>query len=238
MEKTDATTMVNVIKDIFLRLSLDKAKLRDQCYDGCSTMMGKKKGVATLIKRDVLALALSTHCDTHSLNLACRDCIKNSIVVSNSLDTSYEITKLVKFSPKHGSHLRKIHEEEYYENEEKLSGKMQTLRLFSQVRWTVRASSLTSISENYKDLEELWNWCLVGYKDREAKARIHGVQAQMRTFDYCFGLRLGILLLRHSGNLSTSLQAENLCTAEAQKIAKSTVNTLKKMRSDEKFNLF
>ena len=62
MEKTDATTMVSIIKDIFLRLDLDKAKLRGQCYDGCSTTMGKKKGVATLIKRDVQALALSSHC--------------------------------------------------------------------------------------------------------------------------------------------------------------------------------
>ena len=56
-----------------------------------------------------------------------------------------------------------IHEEEYYENEEKLSGKMQTLRLFRKTRWTVRVSSLTSICENYKDLEELWNSCLVKY---------------------------------------------------------------------------
>ena len=60
----------------------------------------------------------------------------------------------------------------------------------------------------------------------------------MRTFCYFFGLRLDILLLRHSDDLSASLQAENLCTAEGQKIAKSTVNTLKKMRSDEKFNFF
>ena len=79
---------------------------------------------------------------------------------------------------------------------------------------------------------------MVEYKDREAKPRIHGVQAQMRTFDYFFGVRLGILLLRHRENLSTSLQAENLCAAEVQKIAKSTVNTLKRMRSNEKFNLF
>ena len=57
----------------------------------------------------------------------------------------------------------------------------------------------------------------------------------MRTFCYFFGLRLDILLLRHSDDLSTSFQAENLCTAERKKIAKSTVNTLK---SDEKFNFF
>ena len=60
----------------------------------------------------------------------------------------------------------------------------------------------------------------------------------MRTFCYFFGLRLDILLLRHSDDLSASLQAENLCTAEGQKIAKSTANTLKKMRSDDKFNFF
>ena len=138
------------------------------------------------------------------------------------------MTKLVKFSLKRDSHLRKIHEKEYYKKEEKFNGKMQTLRLFSQTRWTVRASSLTSICENYKELEDLWNWCLVGCKDREAKARIHGVQAQMQTFDYFFGLRFGILLLRHGDNLSTLLQGENLYAAEAQKIAKSTVNTLKK----------
>ena len=42
MEKTYAPTMaVNVIKDILRRC---------QCYYGCSTMMGKKKRVATLIK--------------------------------------------------------------------------------------------------------------------------------------------------------------------------------------------
>ena len=53
------------------------------------------------------------------------------------------------------------------------------------------------------------------------------IPAQMRTFDYFFGLRLGILLLRHSDNLRMSLQAEDLCVSEAQTMAKSTVNTLK-----------
>ena len=45
--------------------------------------MVKKKGVATLIKRDVQALALPAHCYAHSLNFACGDWIKNSTVVSN-----------------------------------------------------------------------------------------------------------------------------------------------------------
>ena len=103
--KTNATSMVAVIKDIILRLGLDGEKLQGQCYDGYSTMIGKKKGVTTQIKKHVQPLALSTYFYSHSLNLACGDWIRNSTVVSKSLDKSYEITKLVKFSPKRYSHL-------------------------------------------------------------------------------------------------------------------------------------
>lgn len=47
MEKTGATKMVAVIQDIILRFGLKRQKLQGHCYDRCSTMMGKKKGVAT-----------------------------------------------------------------------------------------------------------------------------------------------------------------------------------------------
>ena len=72
---------------------LDREKLRGQCYDGCSTIMGKKKGVATEIKKDVQPLALFTHCYGHSLNLGCGDWIINSTVLSKSLGTSYKNNK-------------------------------------------------------------------------------------------------------------------------------------------------
>ena len=60
----------------------------------------------------------------------------------------------------------------------------------------------------------------------------------MRTFNYFYGLRLGILLLRHSDNLSASLQTKDLCAVEAQTIAKNTVATLKKMKTVETCHLF
>ena len=59
----------------------------------------------------------------------------------------------------------------------------------------------------------------------------------METFEYFFELRLVILLLRHSDNLSTLLQAKDLCDAEAQKVSKKTAETVKKMKCDEKFQL-
>lgn len=235
LEKTDASSIVAIVKDFFLRMGFDSNKLRGQCYDSCSTMMGKKTSVAKQIK-DLQPLALSTHCYAHSLNLACGDWIRNCALVSKSLDISYEITMLVKFSPKRDSHLRKIHEEEYYADED--NSNFTTLKLFSQTRWTVRATSLNSILENYKELETLWDWCLKEYQDSESKARVLGAQAQMRTFDYFHGLNLGILLLKHSDNLSSSLQAKDLCASQAQTMATKTVLTLNKIRTDRDFNLF
>ena len=164
--------------------------------------------------------------------MACWDWMKNSKVASKSLATSYEITKLVKVSPKRDSHLRKIHEEEYYDDDEH-NNMLKTVRLFSETRWTLRAGSLSSIYENYKDLDQLWTWYLDVYKDTKTKARVNSIQSQMQSFVYFFGLRLGTLLLRHSDNLSISLQAQDLCAAQAQTIAKNTASTLETMRTDQ-----
>ena len=81
MEKTDADSIVCIIKDSLLRFGFDKEELRGHCYDGCSTMMGKKTGVSKQIKDDVQPLVLSTHRYAHSLNLASGDWMKNSSVV-------------------------------------------------------------------------------------------------------------------------------------------------------------
>ena len=105
----DATTLTKVIKDITLRLGLDSSKLRGQCYDGCSTIKGLKKGVSTQINV-VDGRTLCTHCYCHALNLACNDSIKDCRLIREALDTSYEITKLVKYPPKRESALKAIQE--------------------------------------------------------------------------------------------------------------------------------
>ena len=74
-------------------------KCRGQCYDGCSTMSGHKNGVAAIIKKDE-PRALFTHCYGHALNLAASDVVMQCGHMKDELDTVYEITKLVKFSPK------------------------------------------------------------------------------------------------------------------------------------------
>ena len=84
LETTNADTIVKVIKDVLLRMSIKISNCRGQCYDGCSTMKGHKSGVAVQIKKEQ-PKALLTHCFTHSLNLAVGDAIKASKVMKNSL---------------------------------------------------------------------------------------------------------------------------------------------------------
>ena len=53
---------------------------------------------------------------------------------------------------------------------------------------------------NYEVLLGVWKEA--GHLDSEIRARVIGVEAQMLTFDFLFGVSLGSLILRHSDNRS------------------------------------
>ena len=200
-------------------------------------MMGKKSGVATAIKNELNRNALAIHCHAHSLNVVCGGSIKNCKLMQNALETSLDISKPVKKSPKFESQLITIHQKGLFtENDEQ--NKTKTIRVFSDTGRTVRRSALVSIIQHYEELKESWKWCLKEYKDTETKARIIGVQTQMNKFNYFFGVKLAILLLRHSDDLSTTLQRPKLSASQVQSIARKTVITLEKLRDDDYFLLF
>jgi len=112
------------------------------------------------------------------------------------------------------------------------------VRVLCPTRWTVCAESIHSIIANYVTLEKTWEEALQVTQDTESKARIQGVAAQMRTFPFLFGSMLGELILKHTDNLSRTLQHVSMSAAEGQQVASMTIATLKSMRSDEQFDLF
>ena len=106
-------------------------------------------------------------------------------------------------------------------------------------RWTVRASAMYGIVENYPALKELWTWSLLeNCSDTKKKAGIRGVDYHMMTFYFCYGLALGECILRQADSLSTTLHRPNLSAAEGQSIASMTVNTLSNLRSENVFTCF
>lgn len=110
LSATNAQSIVSIMKDAFLQFQITLAKLRGQCYDGCSTMMGAKAGVAAKIE-EIEPQAVFTHCYGHSLNLSVSDTIKHLPAMKDCLDTSIELVKLIKFSPKRETMLRELKEE-------------------------------------------------------------------------------------------------------------------------------
>ena len=50
LERAQANVIAAAIKDVLMRFSLPISDAKAQCYDGCSIMVGSKKGVATIIK--------------------------------------------------------------------------------------------------------------------------------------------------------------------------------------------
>ena len=192
-------------------------------------MSGAKSGVAKQISAKE-PRAVYTHCYGHALNLAVGDTIKQIKLLRDSMDTTFEMSKLVKYSPKRDTLFEKLKQE--------LAPDTPGFRSLCPTRWTVRANSLKSVLENYAVLLDLWDKSYSEVKDTEVRARIKGVEAQMRSFDFLFGVMLGEAILRHTDNLSKGLQHKDLSASEGQCMATLTLETLSRMRSEDKFSEF
>ena len=141
--------------------------------------------------------------------------------MKDALDIVYEITKLIKKSPRRDFTFQSLKEE--------ISPTSPGVRILCPTRWTVRADALHSIVTNYAVLQALWEESLEFVKDSEMRSRIIGVATTMKSFNFFFGVVLSELILRHSDNVSRTLQTSHISAAEGQKIATMTVKTLQSM---------
>ena len=82
-------------------------------------------------------------------------------MLKDTLDMAYEVTKLIKKSPKW--------EAEFHRKQAELLGQMErdfhvynmdspTLKILGPTRWIVWAASLSAILKNYGTLMKLWEW--------------------------------------------------------------------------------
>lgn len=233
-QSTDALTLTTIAKNAMQDLCLPLAKLRGQCYDGASCMKGEKSGVAQRIREEE-PRAVYTHCYGHSINLAACDAVKESKPIKNALEMTHEVCKLIKCSPKRENIFRRTKEASRLTTDYCSSS---SIRVLCPTRWTVWANALASIIENYAVLQDTWDEALEVAKDTDSKAKINGVSAQMKKFEFLFSTMLGEMLLRHCDNLAQTLQAKTISAAEGQKIGQMVIDTLQSIRNDESYELF
>ena len=104
--------------------------------------------------------------------------------------------------------------------------------------WTVRAASLQGVVDNWKMLQELWEECLAKKLGPDIKGCMIGVQHQMTTCDYFYGVNLAILLLKHSDKLSHTLPDPDMSVVECQSLTYLITLNLAKVRLDQSLALF
>ena len=128
IDDISANTIVQSLQDCLIRMNLQWNRCREQCYDCASNMAGSRNGVATQILTSE-PRALYTHCYGHFLNLAMCDTTKQCKLTRDAMDVTYEISKLLKFSPKRNAQFDKIKQE--------LSPDLTGFRVRCHTRWTV-----------------------------------------------------------------------------------------------------
>jgi len=196
-----------------------------QCYDGAANT----KRVAAMVK-EIEPCSLYLHCHGHSLNLAVVDVIKKIPTMLNALDHTLEICKLIKFSPRRDAIFSRLKEE--------LAPGVPGLRNLCPTCWTVRAASLESVCTNYAALQATWEEAVDIVKDTEVKARITGVAVKIMEFDFLFGLMLVERVLKHTDNLSKTLQSTAMTAADSYHLALLCNKVLSQIRTEECFKLF
>ncbi len=92
-----ANTIFSVNNDCLI--AEEQNRYRGQCYDGAGNMSGVRNGVAIRVL-NIEPKALYTLCYGHSLSLSMCDTMKHSKIARDALDTTFEISKLIKFSRK------------------------------------------------------------------------------------------------------------------------------------------
>ena len=87
-------------------------------------------------------------------------------------------------------------------------------------------------------LREAWQEAVSIVQDPEVVGRLNGIAAIMEKFEFYYGVTLGELILKHTDNLSKTLQHKTISAAEGQECASLTLRTLQSLRSDDMFDLF
>ena len=126
-------------------MNVPLSKLRGQCYDGASAMSGSKSGGAS-------RRAVYTHCYGHSVSLATCGAVKQSKPIKCTLETTHDITKLIKYSP----HREGVFKELKSDIDASTGNHSPGVRVLCPTRWTVHADSLASITGNYAALQSTW----------------------------------------------------------------------------------
>ena len=128
--------------------------------------------------------------------------LKQQKIIRGSFDAAFELTKVIKcsvfkiigkkmkYSPKRKGAFSRL-------RKDNAAGKFGDKILWPNC-WTVRGALPQSILDNWTVSQELRDAVLKGRVDSRARSQVIDVQMQMQSFNFFFGIQLGVVVLRHN----------------------------------------
>ena len=165
---------------------------------------------------------IETHCHGHSLNLLVKDATKSNRLINDVLEIVFEITRLIKFSPKREQLLGAVKENFEIDNDDSLE-QNDSLAKICSTRWTVRTNAFNKVINNFGPLFELWNIFLGDKLDKETRSHILGCKSQMTEFRFFLSINLAYRMYSITDNLSKALQRETISSIEGRETAMKNV---------------
>ena len=108
---------------------------------------------------------------------------------------------------------------------------------FCVTRWTVRASSLSSIDQNHLALLQLFCDMLMDRTERnslkaEKLQEISGLVKYMLSYEFIFGIKLSFLLYHQVDSIAMNLQCDKICISDAMQFLRNLVAKLEEKKDN------
>ena len=178
--------------------------------------------------------ALYVHCCAHSLNLALQDTTRSVTTIRDVLDHVKELVNVIRASAKRHAVFEKIRATLAGDASDKIG---QSLRPLCPTRWAVRATSMSSVVENFDAVLQTLD-TLSAEDKTEIGSKAAGLIKCFTGFTTFFALKLGIVVFEKAELLSCLLQKKSITATAAKRAAEALVADYRKLRDDVSFQHF
>ena len=217
-EKLDAEALFKYIMTTLRELDVDINNCISQCYDGASVMSGCQTGVKARISA-INPSAIYIHCHAHQLNLVLVDACRKLSRASEFFSLLENLYVFISSSVPHSLFVTK----------QKELG--QRVVEFSETRWSCRYSSIKSVLSSFSALVQTLEELSGGTNHRSIESR--GLLHQVCSFSFLLSLVLFEKVFVIVNNLSSLLQAEQLCYGNVAPCIKATKVALSNLRKHD-----
>ncbi|CAF1565842.1 unnamed protein product [Rotaria magnacalcarata] len=231
LDEFDAQTLTDEIVKFLSSLNIDLNYCIAMCFDGASVLSGKHAGVQALLRQQHIPNAIDVHCYAHKLNLVICNVTKSVPYLSEFYSI---ISKIYTYF-----HTSSVTNETFKKIQQQLKIdcsilSITTIKKWTETRWDSRWTSIQSVIENYKALNQSLEELVDEGTERSIDAR--GLLLALK--EPLFVVTIFILhrLLGKIKILSDQLKSKSIDFGKAHTLISAVINQINKLRSEEEFS--